>query len=788
MLLVAHSPPKTSPDREPHLYREHIEEALDYGKKITAMMLDHCSADSEPKGLWIGALIIAVLVHDLGKLDRANQEILTGQAKGRLPVDHIDAGVAVATGMKNELAAWLVRAHHSPGLPNKSTERKIWKRAKKRMNDAQWLRGKRHHRETDVDDIDEHVRFAEYTNQNMADYQSAQESACGPVPRCSANLPDNALRIRLLMSCLVDADHSSSASYSTQSPMPDPNRLLINLSWDKRLEKLRRYVSNISENSSGSGRQRNQLRKELFEICSTRRFTASLDSSIVSCAAPVGLGKTTAVLAYLLRRAEERQLRRIFVIAPFTNIISQTARKLRKAIALDGENPDDVVVEHHHRVDLSDYLFRQYTTLWRAPVIVTTAVQFFESLASAIPTPLRKLHALPGSAIFLDESHACLPPHLLRISWYWIQELSQCWNCHFVMASGSQVRFLRYPDLVGNEGRCQTIPEIMDDEYYTKAQQMEHKRVRFERLSDNGLNTEQFIDELITRAGETKEALVILNTVQSAAVIARSLSDKLGDQKCFRLAQRRVLHLSTALTPNDREKVINELERRQENSEWTGKSWFVVATSCIEAGVDLDFTHGFRERCSVTSFFQTAGRINRHGNKTDAVLYDFTLLHEAPLVAHPGFEKSIQIFQSLWSQIQDSVTDINQLSTVALCREAVTKSGDVIKSEKLLEDEQSLSFQDVQKDFHIISADTRTVVVDDKLIGKIESGIPIDWKGIQNNSVQLWVTKIDKLGLRPLRGSNDIFSWNSRYDSEFLGIMLGVLEQQEFTNNGGSII
>lgn len=418
MELIAHTPPKTSPDREPHRYREHIEESLDYGKKITAIMLDHYSADSETKDSWIGALIIAVLVHDLGKLDRENQKILTGQAKGRLPVDHIDAGVAVAMGMRNELAAWLVRAHHSPGLPNKSTERKIWKRFKKRMNDAQWLRGKRHYRETDVENIDEHVRFAEYTNQNISGYQSAQESVCGPLPRYSANLPDNALRIRLLMSCLVDADHSSAASYSAQSPMPNPDRLPINLVLGKRIEKLRRYISNISENLSGSDSQRNKFRKELFEICSTKTFTANVDSSIISCAAPVGLGKTTAVMAYLLRQAEEHQLRRIFVIAPFTNIISQTAKILRKAIVLDGENPDDVVVEHHHRVDLSDHSFRQYTTLWRAPVIVTTAVQFFESLASAIPTPLRKLHALPGSAIFLDESHACLPPHLLRISWH----------------------------------------------------------------------------------------------------------------------------------------------------------------------------------------------------------------------------------------------------------------------------------------------------------------------------------------------------------------------------------
>lgn len=328
----------------------------------------------------------------------------------------------------------------------------------------------------------------------------------------------------------------------------------------------------------------------------------------------------------------------------------------------------------------------------------------------------------------------------------------------------------------------------MDDEYYLKAQKSEHKRVRFEKLSENGLNTEQFVDELITRSGETKEALIILNTVQSAAIIARSLSDKLDHQDSLRLAQRRVLHLSTALTPNDREKVIKELERRQKNSEWTRKSWFLVATSCVEAGVNLDFTHGYRERCSVTSFFQTAGRINRDGNKPGAFLFDFILKHEAPLVAHPGFEKSIQIFQSLWSQIQDSATDINQLSTIALCREAVARSGDVIKSEQLLADEKSLSFQDVQKVSQMIDADTRTVVVDDKLIEKIELGIQLNWKDIQNNSVQLWVNKINKLGLRPIRGSKDIYGWSGRYDSEFLGIMAGVLDRNDFVSKGGAVI
>ena len=164
---------------------------------------------------------------------------------------------------------------------------------------------------------------------------------------------------------------------------------------------------------------------------------------MVSCDGPVGLGKTTAVTAYLMRVAAETtpQLRRLFIVAPYTNIITQTVERLRAALVLPGERPEDVVAEHHHRVDFDNIADRDLAALWRAPVVVTTAVQFFETLASNEPSRLRKLHELPGSAVFIDEAHAVLPTPLWPQNWRWLCQLAESWSCRFVFASGSQAQF-----------------------------------------------------------------------------------------------------------------------------------------------------------------------------------------------------------------------------------------------------------------------------------------------------------------------------------------------------------
>jgi CRISPR/Cas system-associated endonuclease/helicase Cas3 len=146
----------------------------------------------------------------------------------------------------------------------------------------------------------------------------------------------------------------------------------------------------------------------LFEAC----CRAQIDPAVQSCEAAVGTGKTTAVMAFLLRAAKEKGLRRIFVVLPYTNIIRQAVQVYRDALVLDGEDPQEVVAELHHLADFERPESRQLAAVWKSPVIVTTAVQFFETIAGNLPARVRKLHELPGSAVFVDEAHAAIPTGL----------------------------------------------------------------------------------------------------------------------------------------------------------------------------------------------------------------------------------------------------------------------------------------------------------------------------------------------------------------------------------------
>lgn len=161
----------------------------------------------------------------------------------------------------------------------------------------------------------------------------------------------------------------------------------------------------------------------MYECCRD----AAPHAGIVSCDAAVGSGKTTAVMAHLLRVAERKKLRHIFVVLPYTNIMQQSVDVYRRALALPDENASAVVAEVHHRAEFEGAELREMSALWDAPVTVTTAVQFFETLAGNMPARLRKLHELAGSAVFIDEAHASIPIALWPQTWRWLRELERDW-------------------------------------------------------------------------------------------------------------------------------------------------------------------------------------------------------------------------------------------------------------------------------------------------------------------------------------------------------------------------
>ena len=746
---LAHSAPSETATAD--MYVRHVK-ATTAGTlaRATAMLK---FATKPPMGL-LGSLEAAATFHDLGKLDTDTQSALRMGRASKLKWDHIDAGVAhlSAPAIQSWTAAWLIRAHHSPGLPENADhfdKDRIGRR----------LRGRRGAQRDDQRHDEQITRTNEYLGQYVSDHEAAVGSVViqrGP--------PAHGLPMRLALSCLVDADHTDTAFYDTGRLPPEPPEAR----WAERLDALCSYVRGLTTGESEAERQRNLRRSAFFEACLQSKIT----NPMTACEGPVGLGKTTAVTAYLLRRArdESPNLRRLVIVAPYTNILTQTAATLRKALVLPGERPDQVVVEHHHRADFSSRADRDVAVLWQAPIVLTTAVSFFETLSACDPGSLRKLHSLPGSAVFIDEAHAALPTKLWPQNWLWLQELAEGWGCRFVFASGSLSRFWQNAEIIRQPVQ---LPELLPKNQAIEVLTAERQRVRYRLLEPKRSITVEELIGFVRKAPGPR--LVILNTIQNAAVVARAM----------RKSGMRALHLSTALCPGDRECILKRIERRL-SAGW--KNWTLVATSCVEAGVDLSFRTAFRERFATSSIIQVGGRVNRHGEYDSSgggVVYDFAL-DGIGITQHPAAAISSEILLKL--MIADALNGGDPAEVVTRAMEEELRQLPLMDHKLLIDAEAQRNYPAVKELGRVIEADTRLVVVDPRLRKRLAEHRPTAFRDLLRGSVQLWATKIDKLGLDKLPGRTEIFAWRKAYDPDFLGIMAGVFQADEFSAAGGAVI
>lgn len=489
---------------------------------------------------------------------------------------------------------------------------------------------------------------------------------------------------------------------------------------------------------------------------------------MVACEGAVGIGKTTGVAAWCLRRAIKSKARRIIIVAPQTTMLTQIAKVLRRALVLDDEagRADEVVAEHHHRADFEAPESRDLAVLWRAPIVVTTSVQFFETLAACEPARLRKLHALPGSVVFLDEAHAALPMPLWRQNWAWMRELAEAWGCSFAFASGSLARVWEKSDIVGPDKILQ-LPDLVPPALAARLNRAEHGRVRFRTLG-------RIKDPVRAILGTAGPRLAIFNTVQTAAVVAQRLRQAGAD----------VLHLSTALCPSDRDRVLAEVKRRLDPHAAYGGDWTLVATSLVEAGVDLSFRTALRERFSTTSLIQVAGRVNRHWEAEMGEVIDFLLELDGEMSAHPDAARPAAVLEQLLKagRLAD-VFNAAMLVTEALrdeCRDDHGRTG-----ARLAEMETARDYPSVAAEGRLIQADTRLVVVDAELKRELLNAERVSNRELLAGSVQMWSRKIDMLGLEPLEGRRGVYAWPHRYDPAFLGYMagaLGLLSGRDFLN------
>lgn len=694
MILLAHSARK---GRREQTYREHI---CGVTSKTFGNLAELVPYISEERTKSYGAILApAAAFHDLGKLNSEDQDVLAGRKKAaHLPVEHRDAGVKHLLGDELERPeATLVYAHHWPGLPDL---------AEQKVSIAPF-------------------RFSEAISDSDANLRSYLRMHSQALDRPTDYVEPTRMRLtsleyRILLSCLVDADYCD-----TSGECPDVSETR----WEERLQKLDQYVDLLPEEDAQQDLGRNRLRSVLYNSCKS----ASVDSVIEYCDSPVGSGKTTAVMAHMLRTAKEHHLRRIFIVLPYTSIISQTVEVLRKAIVLDGEDPQEIVAEHHHQADFERVELRHLASTWMPRVIVTTAVQFFETLASNQPAKLRKLHQLPGSGIILDEYHASLPIRLMPPAWKWLTELTAQWGCRVCMCSATAVKFWENP--IFQKQSQQTALPLIPIDLSTELNSFEQSRIAFNAWGGNVPHFGGMPELAVYLKGFHGSRIVVLNTVQSAAVFAKYLKAHGSD----------VLHLSSALTPGDREHTIQEIKRRLAPENSYQDDWTLVATSCVECGMNFSFHYGFCELRSLQSYIQLGGRVRRNSEAEygDASLTAFTIVDDSFSVNH-GFSDSMNVFTKMI--LSKTLSGISPTEAVTRAfRDECKTSGNL--SERVCKNDRQKQFCAVAREFRVIDDDTVTVVASQSLAARIRSGEIVSSRDIQRGSVNLRASTCKRLEL-----------------------------------------
>jgi CRISPR-associated endonuclease/helicase Cas3 len=385
---------------------------------------------------------------------------------------------------------------------------------------------------------------------------------------------------RMLFSCLVDADFLDTEAFM------DPEKRSTRPNWPPGiLEQMGLALDHTVEGMSFDPTPVNRQRALVRQACLD---AAVLDPGLFSLTVPTGGGKTLSSLAFALRHAAHHKLQRVIYVVPFTTIIEQNADVFRRAMeSLVAQGLPDPVVEHHSNLDAGKETVssRLATENWDAPLVVTTSVQFYESMFANRTSRCRKLHNLANAVVILDEAQA-LPVEFLKPCLKALQELTR-YGTTVVLCTATQPAVHRRDGFaIGLEGVREIIPD--PQQLYSNL-----KRVQVQDIGkQSDLNLAQ---ALLAR----EKVLCIVNTRGHA----RKLFEALGDSPDH-------FHLSALLCPEHRSELLRKIRRRLEEK---GQVCRVVSTQLIEAGVDIDFPAVFRSLTGLDSIAQAAGRCNRGG-------------------------------------------------------------------------------------------------------------------------------------------------------------------------------
>ncbi len=410
-----------------------------------------------------------------------------------------------------------------------------------------------------------------------------------------------ALWVRMLFSALVDADFLDTERYM------DAEKFAARNTWPVLADLMPAFdahMATISETAAPT--PVNALRADILRQC---REKAPLEPGLFSLTVPTGGGKTLSGMAFALEHARVHGKRRILHIIPYTSIIEQTADIFRGIFG-------DAVIEHHSNAESDPAQETSASRLacenWDAPIIVTTNVQFFESLFASRTSRCRKLHNIVDSVVILDEAQL-LPPEFLQPILDVLNLLTRHYGVTVVLSTATQpaLSSREYFDARQNRRGLENVREIIDD---PDALYQALERVNVQLPADWNATTPwpELAEELVAH----ESVLAIVNTRKDA-------------RELWQQMPKGTLHLSALMCGAHRAQVINDIKARLKQ----GVPTRVISTQLVEAGVDMDFPVVYRALAGLDSIAQAAGRCNREGRLAEKGM---VVVFNPPKPAPPG--------------------------------------------------------------------------------------------------------------------------------------------------------
>ena len=501
---------------------------------------------------------------------------------------------------------------------------------------------------------------------------------------------------RMLYSCLVDADYlDTEAFYSNlenkaveRGGYPDLNALQDN--FNQFINNFRRRIAQAPEQTEAEKRNAtlNRLRSEILDYAVEQ---AAQLQGLFTLTVPTGGGKTFTSMAFALEHAKQHDMRRVIYVIPFTSIIEQNAAEFRKAF---GELGEQAVLEHHSTFDdgkLQDEATKDKLRLasenWDAPIVVTTAVQFFESLFADRSSRCRKLHNIAGSVIILDEAQM-LPLNLLLPIMQAIKELAQNYRCSIVMCTATQ------PAVQAENGFYRGFENVREIAPKPTALFDKLRRTTVQHI---GTQTDA---DLLAKLAEQQQMLVIVNNRRHA----RSLYDQAKHLDG-------TFHLTTLMCAKHRSQKLDEIRDRLKN----GEPCRVIATSLIEAGVDVDFPLVMRAEAGLDSVAQAAGRCNREGKRPSENSFVWIFAPEEQWKAPPELAAQAAVMRLTADSFSDDL--LSTQAVAAYFAELYQLKGSELDNKKILkmhnDTGQSLDFpfQTIADKFRMIESHMQPLII-----------------------------------------------------------------------------